>query len=361
MNRDVSLIPTVIPEDKKWMARAIRLSHRGFTAPNPHVGCVIVKNDYSVGEGFHAFAGGPHAEIVALKKAGLAAEGSTVYVTLEPCDHYGRTPPCSKALIEAGVSRVVIAVPEPNQTAAGGSERLRGARIEVVEGVLAEEAWEANKVWLTAIRRQRPYVLVKVGCSLDGRIALANGESQWITSEASRKMGHRLRAEMGAILVGRRTAELDHPSLTSRIRGVRNPPNRIVIDPEGKLGPTGNLKDPLESDLIIHRVGIGHGIELLNPDESDFENISRLLTVLFDHGVRSLMIEGGSNTISRFIQSNFVDRIELFVSGKMLFNGLSWLQGPMESLALAPHWRFLKIQKIGADVRVILEPDETAS
>lgn len=357
MNRDVSLNP----EDGKWMARAIRLSHRGFPAPNPHVGCVIVKGGILVGEGFHAFAGGPHAEVVALSKAGRAAAGSTVYVTLEPCDHYGRTPPCSRSLIEAGVSRVVIAVPEPNKTAAGGSERLRGAGIQVVEGVLAEAAWEANKVWLTAIRRQRPYVLVKVGCSLDGRIALANGESQWITCEESRRASHQLRAEMGAVLVGRRTAELDHPSLTSRIRGVRNPPIRIVIDPKGKLGSTGNLKDPVDSDLLIHEIGMGHGIDVLDPEISDSENISRLLTVLFDHGVRSLMIEGGANTISRFIQSNFVDRIELFVSGKMLFNGLSWLRGPMESLALAPHWRFLKIQKIGADVRLILEPDETGS
>lgn len=209
----------VSPAEDKAMARAIELAARGLgtTSPNPVVGCVLLDaSGLVVGEGFHAYAGGPHAEIVALAQAGERAKGGTAVVTLEPCNHTGRTGPCSEALIHAGVARVVIAVPDPNPTAMGGAARLQAAGVEVLFGVRASEAEDGNIAWLTSVRRGRPYVIWKSASTLDGRAAAADGTSMWITSEASRMDVHRLRGTVDAVMVGIGTILADDPRLTTR-------------------------------------------------------------------------------------------------------------------------------------------------
>src|SRR2546423_1897548 len=224
-----------------FMREAIELSRRGFPAPNPRVGCVIVRGGEVIGRGYHDHAGGPHAEAVALNEAGARARGSDVFVTLEPCNHQRRTGPCSEALIAAGVKSVTYAVGDPNPRATGGSARLMQAGIDVNQGVLANEAAEVNRVFLTAMRLGRPFVTVKAAMSLDGKIATlqhsntSTPKPQWITGEPAREMGHTLRAEMGAVLVGAGTVRADNPHLTARIEQVVNQPLRIILDPNDSL------------------------------------------------------------------------------------------------------------------------------
>ncbi len=223
------------------MRRAIELAARGLgtTSPNPVVGCVLLDADGEVvGEGFHAYAGGPHAEIVALAQAGKRAKGGTAVVTLEPCDHVGRTSPCSTALVQAGVARVVIAVPDPNPVATGGAATLRSAGIRVDVGVREAEAEAGNVAWLTTMRRGWPYVIWKYAATLDGRSAAADGTSMWITSEAARMDVHALRATVDAVVVGVGTVLADDPRLT--VRNLRDgslairQPLRVVVDSAGR-------------------------------------------------------------------------------------------------------------------------------
>lgn len=341
--------------DREAMARAVRLSRRGFPAPNPHVGCVLVRDGAVVGEGWHRFAGGPHAEAEALAQAGDRARGATAYVTLEPCNHHGRTPPCSAALAAARVRRVVVACRDPNPVAAGGLESLRQAGIEVQVGLLAKEAEEANWRFLTAMRRKRPAVVGKIAVSADGRIALPGGESRWITGPAARRAGHRLRAEMGAVLVGRATAEVDDPSLTARIPGVRNQPLRVVLDPELRLPPGLRLFDgsapslrvagePFEADLTVPRVADG-GLDL-----------EALLAELFARGQTGLLVEGGARTLGAFLRAGLVDRLELFVAPKLLLDGLpAVLARAADSLDAAPCGRWLSARRVGSDLRLTLD------
>lgn len=338
-------------KDEQWMLRAVELSRRGYTAPNPHVGCVIVQNDQVVGEGWHAFAGGHHAEVAALKKAGTKAKGATAYVTLEPCNHYGKTPPCTKALIEAGVKRVVIACEDPNPRAAGGIKVLQEAGIDVETGVCVEKARSANLPFLEAMRLKRAFVVVKAAMSLDGRIALPSGESQWITSEKARREGHRLRAQCGAVLVGRRTVELDDPSLTARIPGVKNQPVKVVIDPMGRLmGNERVFQGPARTIHVTRdafpQLGSDHQID-----------VEALLSSLFEQGLTSLLVEGGAKTIAGFIQAGCVDRYELFMAPKLLGDGPSWIQGlSLGRLADAPELAIERIRRIGNDIQVTARP-----
>lgn len=295
--------------DALWMRQAIIVSQRGFPAPNPHVGCVVVRDGEIVGRGHHENTGGPHAEVNALREAGVAARGATAYVTLEPCNHFGRTPPCSLALIEAGIARVVIACPDPNPKATGGAQALREAGIPVDEGVLAEEAAEHNSQFLFAIRNRRPRVTLKAAATLDGRIALPSGESKWITSEESRQEGHRLRAKCGAVLVGRRTVEADDPQLTARIEGVVNQPLRIVLDPRNRL--TG--KERVFDDAAPTRHVTGE-IDLL-----------LLVEELFEDGVNGILVEGGALTSASFVRAGLADRLEVFLAPKLFGAGANWL------------------------------------
>jgi diaminohydroxyphosphoribosylaminopyrimidine deaminase/5-amino-6-(5-phosphoribosylamino)uracil reductase len=226
------------------MRRAIELAGRGAqgASPNPLVGCVIVKNGKSVGEGFHAHYGGPHAEVLALKKAGPRTKGATLYVNLEPCAHWGKTPPCADAVIRAGIKKVVAAMPDPNPLVRRrGFKKLKASGIQVQTGVCRAEAEDLNRAFIKFITKKKPYVILKAAVSLDGKIATASGDSKWISSEASRDLVHGLRTEVDGILVGGETVRKDDPSLTSHGKG-RNPV-RIVLSRSGRLPKNSKIFD----------------------------------------------------------------------------------------------------------------------
>ncbi|HET7331554.1 bifunctional diaminohydroxyphosphoribosylaminopyrimidine deaminase/5-amino-6-(5-phosphoribosylamino)uracil reductase RibD, partial [Dyella sp.] len=236
------------------MTRALALAERGLftTQPNPRVGCVIVRDGEVVGEGWHQKAGEPHAEVFALRAASEKARGATVYVTLEPCSHQGRTPPCADALIEAGVARVVIASTDPNPKAMGGVDKLRAAGITVETGLMEDAAHELNIGFFSRLERGRPWVRVKLAMSLDGRTALANGESKWITGEAARADVQRWRARSSAILTGSGTVLADDPRLTVRLDEPFEPPLRVVLDRLLRTPAHAHLLDGTAPTLILH-------------------------------------------------------------------------------------------------------------
>jgi len=272
---------------------------------------------------------------MALREAGPRAQGATAYVTLEPCNHYGRTPPCSESLIAARVRRVVIATRDPNPTAAGGNERLRAAGIEVELGLLADEAADANRQFLTAIAHQRPYVVLKAAVTLDGRIATASGESQWITGPLAREQAHRLRAECGAVLVGRGTVEADNPALTARIPGVVNPPVRIVLDPNGRLSPTYQVFDDQAETLHI----------------TGKIDLRSLVKTWYERGIIGLLVEGGARTIAEFIRSGLGDELHLFVAPRIFGDGPSWVSAfGLDRLADAPSFQFVSAEPLAEDL-----------
>lgn len=320
------------------MRRAIELSLNGFPSPNPRVGCVLWKDGKRVGEGFHAYAGGPHAERVALDAAGDLARGSTAFVTLEPCNHHGRTPPCSEALIEAGVAEVYFAVADPNPKAQGGLSRLAEAGIVVRSGLLHDEAAQANRVWHTAMHRSRPFIAAKVAMSLDGRVALPSGESKWITGPEARNFGHQLRAEYGAVLVGAGTVLADNPQLTVRSMSVLRQPARIVWDAHASLG---------SDHPILNEDG---GAIVLNQEEP-----ADVAQSLWDAGLTACLIEGGPKTWSSFLSADLVDILHIFIAPKLLGSGRNWLeQLPIASLSEAHNWNFVDIETYGADVCLTL-------
>ncbi len=328
------------------MREAIQLASNGFPAPNPHVGCVIVRDRKVVGRGFHQYAGGPHAEAVALAEARELAWGADAYVTLEPCNHTGRTPPCSQALITAGIKRVFIANKDPNPVAAGGAETLRKAGIEVAFGLCATEAEEVNHQFLESIRLKRPIVTVKTAMSLDGRIASASGESKWITGPEARIEGHRLRAECGSVLVGYRTVLADDPELTARIEGVINPPVRIVIDPDHKL--TGRERVFNDAAPTLHLTGRPFNLEMA-------------LTDLFAQGIRGVLVEGGAGTIQRFVSAKLVDSFQIFVAPILIGEGLTWTGGlRFPTLAESCELTIGTVRRFGEDIRISAKPRETA-
>src|SRR4051812_11209153 len=223
--------------DVQWMRRALRLATRarGKTAPNPMVGAVLVREGQVIGEGYHHRAGGPHAEVLALRQAGPAARDATCYVTLEPCCYHGRTPPCTDALIEAGVARVVAAMQDPfPRVAGGGAAALRGAGIRVDVGLLEVEARRLNEAYLKYVTQGLPFVTLKMAMTLDGKIATARGDSRWVTGEAARRAVHRWRAEVSAVMVGIGTVLADDPQLTARLPGARNP-TRVLVDARAEL------------------------------------------------------------------------------------------------------------------------------
>ena len=341
--------------NERYMRRAIELSSKGLPAPNPHVGCVIVRDDQIVGEGFHDHAGGPHAEVVALEKAGQNAKGADVYVTLEPCNHAGKTPPCTLALIKSNVKSVTFACADPNSRATGGAKALESAGIQVSSGLLQNEARSANERFLVAMERGMPFVEAKVAMSLDGRVALSSGESKWITGEQSREHGHYLRAKCGAVLVGRKTVQIDDPMLTARIPGVVNQPVRIVLDPERKLSgkekvfdgaaPTWRVVKTVQSDRDIQASFVDGEIDL-----------KHMLKQLFEKGVISLLIEGGPHTLSAALRQQIIDRMHLFIAPKVLGNGPSWFESDLTQLQTACQFSLESMQQIGDDMHLCYRP-----
>lgn len=329
-------------KDRYYMSLAIDLARRGTgrTAPNPRVGCVIVKEDHIAGWGFHKAFGLPHAEAEALQRAGDAAKGSTLYVNLEPCSHYGKTPPCSGAIIKAGVSRVVAAMKDPDPRVSGrGFRMLREAGIDVDVGPCATEAAQINRGFIKRMIEGRPWVTLKAAMTLDGRIADESGWSKWISNEWSRKRAHILRTEHDAVLVGIGTVASDDPKLTVReVSGYS--PRVVLLDPSLKVSPGANIfryGKPLviastraDSRKVRVLENAGAGVILL-PSEKGSPALSDVLGCLADEGINELLVEGGSKVLGSFLSERLFDDVSLFVSprfmgeGKPLCGEVRWL------------------------------------
>jgi diaminohydroxyphosphoribosylaminopyrimidine deaminase/5-amino-6-(5-phosphoribosylamino)uracil reductase len=292
----------------------------------------------------------PHGEAVALHDAAERSRGGELYVTLEPCDHHGRTPPCTEAILAAGVRRVVFANRDRNPQASGGAERLRVAGVEVVEGVLSEEAAEVNRVFEGRWRLGRPYVVAKAAMTLDGLIADAAGESRWITGEDARMRAHELRAELGCVLVGAETALRDNPSLTCREVDGRVD-LRVVLDPHRRL--PDDLGVFITDDAMTLRV-VGERAQeadLAVPMKDGVLDLTAVLAAVAERGVIGVLVEGGGRTIGEFFRQGLVDEIELHVAPKGLGGGVSWVQAPR---GLAEAWTFekLRVEPLGDGFRV---------
>ncbi|MFC7587496.1 bifunctional diaminohydroxyphosphoribosylaminopyrimidine deaminase/5-amino-6-(5-phosphoribosylamino)uracil reductase RibD [Nonomuraea antimicrobica] len=336
--------------DAAFMARAVELARSGHggTSPNPVVGCVVLDAAGQVaGEGFHAYAGGPHAEVVALAQAGERARGGTAYVTLEPCDHTGRTGPCSGALLAAGVARVVIAVSDPNPKAAGGAARLRSHGVAVTTGVLAEAAERVNEEWLTYARLGRSHVTWKFAATLDGRSAAADGTSQWITSPQARADVHRMRAAADAIVAGIGTVLADDPRLTARPgpspsedrpdgpggvpgagAGGRRVPVRVVVDPDARTPQSARVLDDQAPTLVAVADDADTGLKadlLRLPRHDDGLDLRALLSELAAREVVSVFLEGGPTLAGSFVRQGLVDRVVAYVAPALLGSGRSAL------------------------------------
>ncbi len=317
------------------MARALELAElgRGRVAPNPMVGCVLVADGEVVGEGWHRAAGLPHAEAEALAAAGERARGATAYVTLEPCDHHGRTPPCTEALLSAGVGRVVIATLDPDPRVAGaGVARLRGSGVEVEVGVLAAEAEKRNEAYLTSRRLGRPFVLYKTAMTLDGKIATRTGRSRWITGERSRARVQRWRNELDAVAVGVNTVLLDDPLLTTRLDGGRTP-LKVVFDSVARTPPGARLFEPDAAGVdarvllfVTERASERRTAELeargaevvVMPEVQGRVDVRAALAALDRRGVSGLLLEGGGTLAWAFFEAQAVDRVAWFIGPKLL-------------------------------------------
>jgi diaminohydroxyphosphoribosylaminopyrimidine deaminase / 5-amino-6-(5-phosphoribosylamino)uracil reductase len=337
--------------DEQWMRRALELAAkgRGTTSPNPMVGCVLVRDGALVAEGWHAVAGGPHAEAAALAAAGARAAGATAYVTLEPCAHVGRTGPCAPALVDAGVRRVVVALADPNPQAAGGTDLLRAAGVEVEVGVCAEEAARLNEVFLHGIATGRPFVIAKAAVSLDGRIAAADGTSQWLTGETARRRAHQLRAEVDAVLVGSGTVLADDPQLTCRLPGFdRGQPLRVVLDRRGRVTRAHRVLDTAADTVVLGE---------------DARDLTTVLRTLWDREVRSLLVEGGAKVLHSFLVEGLVDRLDVHVAPLLLGDaGRPLLAGPWaETLAEAPRFVLDNLERAGEDTLLSLRPAKPAA
>ncbi|WP_406673073.1 bifunctional diaminohydroxyphosphoribosylaminopyrimidine deaminase/5-amino-6-(5-phosphoribosylamino)uracil reductase RibD [Nonomuraea sp. N2-4H] len=355
-----------IPEqDVAHMARAVELAGRGHgsTTPNPVVGCVVLDAAGQVaGEGYHAYAGGPHAEVVALAQAGERARGGTAYVTLEPCDHTGRTGPCSRALLDAGVARVVIAVSDPNPTAAGGAARLRAHGVSVTTGVLTEAAERVNEEWLTFMRLGRSHVTWKFAATLDGRSAAEDGTSKWITSPEARADVHRMRAASDAIVAGIGTVLADDPRLTARPGGEKpaRAPVRVVVDPDARTPATARVLDDEAPTLIAVADDVDTGLKadlLRLPRHDAGLDLRALLAELAARQLVSVFLEGGPALAGSFVKEGLVDRVVAYVAPALLGSGKAALGAAgVGTIGELHRLRFDDVTVIGPDVRLIARP-----
>jgi diaminohydroxyphosphoribosylaminopyrimidine deaminase / 5-amino-6-(5-phosphoribosylamino)uracil reductase len=339
------------------MRRAVELAARGVTTtlPNPVVGCVLLAPDgQTVGEGWHQQAGGPHAEVMALAAAGERARGATAVVTLEPCAHSGRTGPCADALLAAGVRRVVIAVPDLSKAAAGGAERLRAGGVEVLVGVLADEATTANEPWLTATRLGRPFVTWKFAASLDGRVAAADGSSRWITGAEARQDVHRLRAEVDTMMVGVGTVLADDPQLTvrdARSRPAERQPLRVVVDSHGRTPAGAKVRDQTAPTWIATAAEVGAG------GKDGRVELHTLLTRLYEQGRRHVLLEGGPRLAAAMVEAGLVDRVVAYLAPVLLGAGPNALANAgITAIGDAVRLHPFDVRQVGVDVRVLARP-----
>ncbi|CCP02331.1 diaminohydroxyphosphoribosylaminopyrimidine deaminase / 5-amino-6-(5-phosphoribosylamino)uracil reductase [Erwinia amylovora Ea644] len=364
--------------DEAYMARALELARRGrfTTTPNPNVGCVLVRDDQIVGEGFHMRAGEPHAEVHALRMAGEKSRGATAYVTLEPCSHHGRTPPCCEALIAAGVKRVVTAMQDPNPQVAGrGLYRLQQAGIEVSHGLMMPEAEALNRGFLKRMRTGFPWVQLKLGASLDGRTAMASGESQWITSPEARRDVQRLRAQSSAILSTSATVladnpaltvrhdELDHASLADYPVDLLRQPVRVIVDSQNRVTPRHRLISQPGETWLARTAGDDldwpdNVSQLMVPRYQDRLDLVAMLMLLGRKQINSLWVEAGAQFAGALLQAGVVDELIVYLAPKLLGDagrGLCQLPG-LEMLASVPVFTFSDIRQVGPDIRLTLTP-----
>ena len=364
MNESTSNLP---PDDLFWMRRAIELARLGqySTTPNPNVGCVIVKDAQLLGEGFHPRAGQPHAEVFALRQAGEQARGATAYVTLEPCAHYGRTPPCAKALVDAGVVKVVVACPDPNPLVAGkGVQILKDAGIQVDVGVAEAEARQLNLGFLKAMATGMPYVRLKVASSLDGRTAMASGESKWITGTAARTDVQHWRAISAAVLTGIDTVLADDCLLNVRhLAGVDDThsvvqPKRIILDRQGRLPLSAQILQQPETVMVMgpYRAELA----ALGVIQLAVQPLATLLAQLVQqHQIYDVLVEAGATLSTAFLQEGWVDEVISYVAPTLLGRSArTMFNAEFEQMAEQLRFKLYDVTQLGDDVRLRLIPSQ---
>jgi diaminohydroxyphosphoribosylaminopyrimidine deaminase/5-amino-6-(5-phosphoribosylamino)uracil reductase len=367
--------------DVDFMQKAISLAEHGLftTTPNPRVGCLIVRDGKVVGQGWHEKAGEAHAEVIALRQAAGRARGATAYVTLEPCNHIGKTGPCTEALIQAGVRAVVAATEDPNPIVAGkGLARLRGAGLDVRCGLLAEQAARLNPGFILRMTKGRPWVRVKTACSMDGRVALVNGESQWITSPEARADGHAFRARSCLVVTGVGTVLQDDPLLNVRYVDTPRQPLRLVVDPRLMADPDARFfREPnalvattADLDNPIHREGIdrlaARGVELISVDSQsgrpgDRLALHDLLKQLAERGINEIHLEAGPVLVGGFWSEGLIDEWLVYMAPVFLGQGRPPVHGMAElgSVEAALRWRLIGQDAVGDGLRVrLIKPDQ---
>lgn len=353
--------------DYTYMSYALQLAEKGLftTSPNPRVGCVVVNNGKIVGAGWHERAGEPHAEINALREAGDLTRGATVYVTLEPCGHHGRTPPCVEALIHAGVYRVIMAMDDPNPRVNGqGKERLQAAGITTQTGLLADEAEQLNIGFIRRMRYGKPWIRTKIAASLDGRTALENGKSQWITGESARRDGHQWRARSCAILTGVSSVRLDDPQLTVRHVETSRQPVRVVVDSNLEISLQARLLQNADTTWIFTAQADRRKIRQLEdigahvfvlPDLAGRVDLEAMMMKLAESGVNELLIEAGSVLNGALVTAGLIDEIIFYFAPSLLGSSaqaMLTLPG-MTDLSEKYSLQITDIRKIGTDVRMM--------
>ncbi len=368
----------MIEQDKHYMARAIALAQLGrfTTSPNPNVGCVIVRDNVIVGEGYHQKAGEPHAEVHALRMAGDKAKGATAYVTLEPCSHYGRTPPCAEALINAGISRVVASMQDPNPQVAGrGLFMLQQAGVEVSSGLLMADAEAINKGFFKRMRTAFPFIQLKLAASLDGRTALASGESKWITSPEARQDVQALRAEASAILSTSNTVLADDPSLTVRwdelpsdIQSIYpqealRQPIRIILDRYNKVTPEHKVTQQDGPCWLVRpnpdKTQFSSQVEQFAiPEHGEGIDLVVMMMKLAKRNVNSIWVESGPKLAGSLLKLGLVDELIVYIAPKLLGNTARGLINlpELQHLKDAPNFEFTDVTQVGKDLRLRLRP-----
>lgn len=354
--------------DEQYMEQALAIAQyaTGRTSPNPMVGAVIVRDGRVVGQGWHLQAGTPHAEINALKQAGELALGATMYVTLEPCSHHGRTGPCTEAVIAAGIKKVIVAMTDPNSLVAGtGISQLRAAGIEVVEGVLAEKSAKMNEVFIKWISTKMPFVVLKSAMSLDGKIAAHTGHSQWITGSKAREYVHQLRDSYDAILVGIGTVLADNPSLTTRLETQGKNPLRIIVDSKARIPLDAQVvTDGLPTVVVVTPEAAQDkldalracGIEVLTIKATETGvNLQQLFKILGERQITSILIEGGASINASVLEENLVDKIQWFIAPKII--GGKSAPGPVGGIGVtdvnnAKIFEDISMGSIGEDILI---------
>lgn len=358
--------------DAAYMARALQLAARGLytTHPNPRVGCLLVKDGVVVGEGWHLKAGGAHAEVAAIEQAGAQAKGATAYVTLEPCCHQGRTPPCSQALIKAGVAEVVIAMADPNPLVSGqGIAELEKAGVRVRQNLMLNEAQSLNRGFVSRMQRQRPWVTAKLAMSLDGKTAAADGSSQWITGPEARADGHRLRAQAGAVLTGIGTVLVDDPQLNVRLDEATNwpVPQRFVLDSQLRMSADAQMLSTAGRTVILtasddkakceRLEAVGAELRVL-PAEAGRVSLNAALTYLANQEVNEVLTEAGAELTGALLEAGLVDELVVYMAPTLLGSaGRGLLQLPgIKSIDRQQALDITDVRAVGADWRITALP-----